>query len=257
MTVNPTASAWAKYHWASKHMERVYRAIERSLEPHGEAITFNGEIKPEGNRATCLIRIASLAELHFNCGLALGDVFQNFRAALNHLAWGLVEIGSKPQPPNPEQICFPMARSGEHFSKTINRWLPGVPPEYRAVIRRYQPYCRGDGPKAMRWLQKFSNKDKHRVLVPMVLNQSQINVNVSSSWPIARMDWLVRKPRALHVGTPVLRLSLHRVSPDCHMEVKSEVALFPSLGYGVPLDEALTLVRATVLDVLGTIDEML
>lgn len=254
---DPIGSAWAKYNWASKHLERVHTAIERSLEPKVDAVTFKTEIKPHSGHAVGLVRIAKLPELRADCGLALGDVFQNFRAALDHLAWALVGIGSEPRPPSPDKIYFPMAKSGESFRKKIDQWLPGVPDEYRQVIRRYQPYRRGDGPKGVRWLQKFSNKDKHRVLVPTVLNQSQLNLNVSSSWPISHMEWLARQPRALHVGTPVLRLALHRVATDCHIQVESQVALYPSLGYGVPVGSALGLVRATVLELLGTIDEML
>jgi hypothetical protein len=257
MTADPLGSAWAKYHWASKHMERTDGAIKRSLEPDVDPITFKGKIEPDGERAKALIRIATLAPLRPDCGLALGDVFQNFRAALDHVAWGLVGIGSDPHPSSPDKVYFPMAKSGAHFAKKVDEWLPGVSQDYRRVIRRYQPYRRGDGSRAIRWLQKFSNKDKHRVLIPTVLNQSELNLNVTSNWPISRMEWLVRQPRALYAGAPVLELGLHPTNEKCQVKVEHTVLLYPSLGYGVPMGDALTLIRATVLEILGAIEEML
>ena len=44
MATDPMGSAWAKYHWASKHMEAVATAIQRSVDPDAHPIALNLDI---------------------------------------------------------------------------------------------------------------------------------------------------------------------------------------------------------------------
>jgi hypothetical protein len=258
MAVDPMGSAWAKYHWASKHMKAVEGALMRSLDPDGHSVTLNIKVEERLASADAVVRIETMPTLRTEIGLSLGDVFQNFRAALDHLAWALVKLGSDPRPEHPEWIYFPMARNAGSLRANLHRWLPGVQKEYRAIIRRYQPYRRGEGPKAMRWLRNFSDTDKHRVLVPAAINQAEINLRFAANWPLTSMEKLVRGRRALNVGTPILKASFIRPgSTNCQVQVEGEIALYPSLGYGVPLGDALGLVRMTVFEILSTFDDLL
>jgi hypothetical protein len=258
MTVDPMASAWAKYHWASKHMDSVNAAIGRSIDPNLHTVALKVDLESQPTRAIAMVRIENLPTIRTDLGLALGDVIQNFRAALDHLAWGLVKIGTKPRPSYPEGVYFPIAKSRVRFDRKIDEWLPGVPDEHRAITRRYQPYRRGDGPKAIRWLVRLSNTDKHRVLIPAVMNQSRLNLDIASNWSVLSLEWLVEQPRALHIGTPVLRIDLRRTgAADCQVQVDGQGTLYPSLGRGVPLLYALVLIRRTVFEILGTFDKML
>ena len=256
MPVDPLSSAWAKYHWASKHMESVQRALAKSLHPDADPISIKLDHEERLASAVWVAKIEKLRGLRADIGLALGDVLQNFRASLDHVAWALVRLGADPRPKRPDFVYFPMARSGKSFGDNIDRWLPGVSDEDRTIIRRYQPYRRGDRAKAMRWLRNFSTVDKHRVLVPTVVNQSEINLRVTANWPIAGLDKLVRERRALNVGTPVLKVTCVRAGPaNCHVEVEGEVSLYPSLGYGVPVDQTLGMIRATILEILTIFEE--
>jgi hypothetical protein len=257
MATHPMSTAWAKYNWASKHMDAVARAIQKSVDPnaHPVAVDINLE-PPHGNIAVA--RVTKLPRLQTDYGLALGDTIQNFRAALDHLAWCLVKLGNDPRPANPQSVYFPMARSGKSFRGRISEWLPGVPQGYRAIIRRYQPYRSGDRAKSIRWLRNLSNTDKHRILIPAVVSLGQANLSVIANWPMQQMDQLVKGRRALNVGTPLLRVSLFPVlGTQCQVQVQGNIACFPSLGYGAPVGDALTLIRSTVFEILDTFDKLL
>jgi hypothetical protein len=238
-------------------MERVDAAIKQSVDPNTHPVAVNINREP-AHGAVAIARISQLPNIRADYGLALGDTIQNFRAALDHLAWCLVKGGDDPRPNEPQRVYFPMARSGQTFDNRIDEWLPGVGSPYRAIIRRYQPYRRGDPPKAIRWLRNLSNMDKHRVLIPPVVSLGPVNLQVTTNWPIRRMDPLISGHRALKVGTPLLRVSMIPVlGTDCQMHVNGNLACFPSLGYGIEVDKMLASIRSTVLEVLSTFDEML
>jgi hypothetical protein len=258
MPADPIGSAWAKYHWASKHVERVNEALERSFDPNANFVSTKYDIETTGDQATALLRVKDVPTARTDCGLALGDVLQNFRAALDHLAWGLVKVGDDPRPGRPRRVYFPMAESGASFRGQVDQWLPGVPAEYRAIIRRFQPYRRGDGPKAVRWLRNLSDRDKHRVLLPAALSHIGANIQVRSNWRLSSVERLMQGRRTLNVGTPLARVSLDRVGgEDCQVDVDGGFMLSPSLGYGIPVPILLGMIEETVLEILGIFDELI
>jgi len=151
-----------------------------------------------------------------------------------------------------------MAASGKSFRGQVDEWLPGVPAGYRTIIRGYQPYRSGDRAKAMRWLRNLSNADKHRVLTPAVISLGTINLQVTTNWPVQRLEPLIKGHRALNVGTPLMRVTLVPIfGTDSQVQVHGNLAGFPSLGYGTAVGEALTLIRATVFEILDTFDKLL
>jgi hypothetical protein len=251
------ASAWAKYNWASKHMEAVAKAIQESVDPNTHPISVDVKLEPT-HGSVAVVRVTQLPRLRTDYGLKLGDTIQNFRAALDHLAWCLVKLGDDPRPSNPQGVYFPMAGSGKNFRRRIDGWLPGVSQEHRAIIRRYQPYRSGDQAKAIRRLRNLSNLDKHRILIPAVVSLGQANLSVMANWPMQGMDQLVKGRRALDVGTPLLRVTLLPVlGTQCQVQVQGNLACFPSIGYGMPVGDALLLIRSTVKDILDTFDRLL
>jgi hypothetical protein len=257
MAVDPMSSAWAKYHWASKHMEAVAAAIQRSVDPNTHPVAAEINIEPPGGNIA-VVRVTKLPNIRTDYGLALGDTIQNFRAALDHLAWGLVKVGTDPRPAKPKRVYFPMAASSKSFRGQVEEWLPGVPADYRAIIRRYQPYGRGEPSKALRWLRNLSDRDKHRVLIPAVMSLGGTNLQVVTNWPIGGINQLLQGRRALNIGTPLLRVTLVPIlGTDCQVQVHGNLACFPSLGYGMPVGDALTLIRSTVFEILSTFDGLL
>lgn len=259
MAVDPMASSWAKYHWANRHMKTVEDAIAHAFDPDVHSIPLDVDVQESGNLAHAHVRIGGLPLVQANINLALGDVLQNFRAALDHLAWSLVKLGSDPRPREPNLIYFPMCQSGGSFSYWVGRRLPGVSDDHRKVIRRYQPYRSGERAKAIRWLRNLSDIDKHRALVVTPINSApRFQMRVSASWPILHYEDLMRQNRPLKVGTPILHLRLVRPGPHkCHVQVDGSFSIYPSLGRGVPIAHALGLIDATVFEILSTFDALL
>jgi hypothetical protein len=241
-------------------LQALDRALQRSFDPQTHPVSVKVEVQVTGDAAVALVRVATVPLVRDDCGLTLGDVLQNFRAALDHLAWDLVKIGATPKPAYPQGIYFPMAPSHKSFSKTINTKLPGVPKGQRAVVRRYQPYRRGMGPQAVRRLRDLSDHDKHRVVVPVTRNVSpHLNIAVESNWLVTSLRYLVTKPIRLKVNTPLMRIDLARprgLAADCQVGVNGQFPVYPALPHGAP-STALMDIRDTVLEILNEFDAML
>ena len=120
-------------------------------------------------------------------GLITGDAVHNLRGVLDHLVWQLALFKCKGnEPENPEQVQFPLYEhpsdtSPENFAE--GRALKHVAPDHRVIIERYQPYKETDvsgsfTPRPSFWLKKFSNRDKHRVIVPALPICLRTNLDV-------------------------------------------------------------------------------
>jgi hypothetical protein len=103
--------------------------------------------------------------------MILGDAVHNYRGALDHLTWELVRrFSTRLSPSDARKVQFPMHNNAKDFDNWKERRTPGVPDKpHRALLKRYQPYRSGDGPKAVRWLRRLSDHDKHRDLIPTVV----------------------------------------------------------------------------------------
>ncbi len=254
------ASSWAKFHWAHKHLDAFQAAVSRSFDPNTHAVSVNVDVKVSGDTAVAIAKTASVPFVRDDCGLALGDVLQNFRAALDHLAWDLVKAGTDPRPRRPQDVYFPVAKSFASWRDGVDRKLPGVHPEQRTFIRRYQPYRRGVAARAIRRLRDLSDRDKHRVVVPVAMNFSpHLNAEVESNWTVTGLRYLVTRPTCLKVNTPLVRVDLARPqggAPDCHVQMKGEFMVYPALPGGYPTT-ALGEIRDTVLEILTEFDKRL
>jgi hypothetical protein len=260
MRADPLESAWHKFARARKHVEAVDAALRPSFDRDANPVALDVKVEPDGRIARATVFISRLPAIRPDVGPALGDAIHNFRSALDHLAWDLVRSGSARNLTvrQKRKIYFPMADNWGEFKGRLDSWLPGVCDDYRAIVRRYQPYGRGDRARAIRWLNKLSNMDKHRELIPTVVNHSRIDCRVSSNWPTLGWEWLTTQRRALNVGAPVVRVTFAAVDgTDCEVQVDGGPAIHPSLGQGVPLGDVLFLIEGTVREVLTTFDELL
>lgn len=98
----------------------------------------------------------------------LGDCIHNLRSALDHLICQLTLLDGGTMA-DCEQTQFPIASKCEgQFESMANHRIPGLSKKHRAMVKRLQPYHRGDGawkhPLAI--LADLSNADKHRLINP-------------------------------------------------------------------------------------------
>jgi len=110
-----------------------------------------------------------LPVIPFDSLAAAGDVIQNLRSALDHLAYQLFTVGSPGQVPN-RRLCFPISDSAKRYEAEKALKVEGMREDAKKFIDSLKPYQGGNEPL---WtLHEFNNIDKHKFLLsqgPVVL----------------------------------------------------------------------------------------
>jgi hypothetical protein len=88
-----------------------------------------------------------------------GDIVQNLRSALDHLAYQLAEVGTPGATPS-EWVAFPIVRDAKDYESAKARKVQGMTPEAIKAIDALKPY-KGGNDELWR-LHELSNIDKHR-----------------------------------------------------------------------------------------------
>src|SRR5665213_558109 len=150
----PFDSAWIKWGWAVRHAQQLQReivAFMEQLDPDALGISYEYDAKRHGFPVV----ITEIPQLPVTCSALLGDAVHNFRSALDHIAWAMVDRGRTPLHTLSEGakrgIVFPLcdhkvARNSKDTSgwvKSHKRNLPGVCRADLALVRAFQPYVHG------------------------------------------------------------------------------------------------------------------
>lgn len=91
-----------------------------------------------------------------------GEVLQNFRSALDHLAYQLVLIGTGQPGPFPH-VYFPIFDSAEKYEAGKMRQIRGMRQEAIDALDALKPY--GGGNEVLWRIHRLNNVDKHRLLI--------------------------------------------------------------------------------------------
>ena len=104
-------------------------------------------------------------------GTVLGDYVQNLRSALDHAAYQLVASGSEPSDAALRRSQFPICDTRDMFDSEVPRRLSGVvAPRAMSVVEEAQPFkYHNIYVSPTRILRELSNRDKHRLLIPLLL----------------------------------------------------------------------------------------
>jgi hypothetical protein len=250
------SGSWDKLWWAEQHFKTLKAGLDAILDPKRNPIPFDSYA--EDKSRSFVFCIADLPTLT-NAALMLGDVFHNFRSSLDHMCWFLVKNGSNPKPKRPNLVQFPMAKSAGDFDDWVDRRLPGVPDEQRAIIKTYQPYRRGKRSKAIRRLQEFSNRDKHRLVIPSVMAPKTLDMTFDArGCVIDEIEPLLPKT-GLKVGTKIARVYVTpiRGATQCEVEMNGEFWAYPALSRRLPIKENVDLIGTVINEILLKIEETL
>ena len=108
----------------------------------------------------------------------IGDAIHNIRSALDYLVYEL----APPEVRATGSTQFPIFRDEDGFKTRGSKMLTGITGDERMLIERAQPYIASNPPRhdPLAILQKLSNDDKHRLLVPMIAAVSSQNVWVGA-----------------------------------------------------------------------------
>lgn len=250
--------------------EKLKRANLHIGELKGLVDEFVGGLEKEGKgffslsklylpRSRCIAVFAvELQPTRLDWGAIVGDVLQNFLAALDHMAWRLVELGREPpdtlSKTAQKRVQFPIYSKRDDFNEWLPKRLPGVERSQQAIVRRYQPFI-GGRRKApyhpFSVLHEFATRDKHRVIQLLWYKPFNVEVLVKKG---SERDFVPRSYKGpgsnvtIEPGTELFRAYGRRTgpNPDLEMEILGQTDL--ALEGGFWLADSLRVIGNTIFN---------
>lgn len=214
---------------AHEHGKSLQAEVDFALRPESKIIQLRADLDRQSGYH--VYRVATVPEPWMRrVGLIIGDLVHNLRSGLDHLFWQLycAHVGVPKDEREARRVQFPIEDKCEVLSEKRGKRFSKIPDRQWAIIARVQPY---EGPDmdtvAIRMIRDLSNRDKHRVLVPVLLRSRNrlILHNPASVIAGARTPLdLTHAAKRLEVGAEVMRVVLAD-----HADAEMEVA-----GYAVP-----------------------
>jgi hypothetical protein len=248
-------SAWLKWAWAVVHAQMLERDVAAWIEKDPDPVrTFRTEYQPK--RHGFAVIVEDIDPIPVRWQLLLGDVANNYRASLDHLAWALVSRGHTPPGSGKltrkqeKAVYFPICEERQIFkaeirvpvnSKSRPR-LPGIRRADAAIARRAQPYQRGPRNRPMDpfvVLAGINTGDKHRTIQPLWAYPSRIDIEVTHMRNCVLRGTEVWKRRGdpLDDGMEIAFLPARRLGPDPDLEMNLHVATSPTIGNRISVRE--------------------
>lgn len=159
-------SVFAKLDRADTHFDKLRRAIEGFLEERPYSIV--SEVDRQTGECVFTGQVRKPHRV-IDLGLLIGDVVQNMRNSLDHLAWQLA-LRHRPNDEPPGNTAFPIFKGPDEFERQVvcGRRSPirGTSKIAQDRIAGLQPCYRAKRPWSdPLWvLHRLANDDKHRVL---------------------------------------------------------------------------------------------
>jgi hypothetical protein len=241
-------SAWLKWTQAILHSQTLDRDIAARISGgHADPVrAFHTEYHPK--RHGFAIVVDDIEPIPVKWRLLLGDIANNYRAALDHLAWALVTRGRTPPETGKltarqeKAVYFPIYEKRVEFNAALPRLLPGVWRADIAKVRWCQSYHRG---ARTRWrspllqLVGINSGDKHRTIQPLWAFPSQIGIEVTDTRDcgLLRQEHCRRLPNALQVGAEVVFMRGRRMGRNPEIDVQLKVTAEPTIGQRISYQE--------------------
>jgi hypothetical protein len=178
MTPPDLSGVHRKLDRAWEHIEAVHAVIDAFTGGDEGAFWFRTEqtIRPDASVLYTPLRDCA-EQPPLSLGPIIGDAIHNIRSALDYLAYELSARKSR-------STQFPICSDESQFrSDDTLRRIEGITGSERELIERVQPYKATNPPRhdPLAILNKLSNRDKHRLLLPYVAAVSTADSWVSSS----------------------------------------------------------------------------
>jgi hypothetical protein len=247
-------SAWFKWANALAHTQTLQADIQARAKADAQP-TFAFRAHYEPKRHGFALVVATVEPIPVRWGLLLGDIANNYRASLDHLAWALVSRGRTPPgsgrltSKQEKAVYFPVSQHRGAFNAELRLpatpnsrpRLPGVRRADSAKVRRRQPYhySLGNRPKhALVLLADINNGDKHRTIQPIWVQPVGLDITVTDA-----KDCVVSEPsfgrtgQAIEVGAELAFMGARRTGAEPQINVQLGVAVEPSLGERLAVKE--------------------
>lgn len=162
----------------------------------------------------------------------IGDILHNLRSSLDHCAYQLVLSGADPSPLHLNESQFPLCDSLDAFGSAAPRRLAGVSDRCLSIVRLNQPFQYNDlRLSPLHHLRELSNRDKHRLLTPVVFAPEHIppeSLDITG----ATLKSVQQAPHLpLAIGRPLLVLHVvPKRDESPQVQLKEGLPLYLSLG---------------------------
>jgi len=224
---SPFDSAWLKWGWAVVHAQALDAELRAYAEDPDSGQPYEARTEYDPKRHCVILRLVSVEPLPVKWGLRVGDVANNFRSCLDHIAWTVVHRGKLAERLTKRQernIYFPIASTKDEFDAGLLK-LPGIRVADRAVVRRYQPYVRGKTNLPLHCLtplDSLTRDDKHRTISPLWAFPESGRLEYGEphdctiTWIPTRAQGVILEP-----GAELHRIYVRKTgpNPDVYMEV--------------------------------------
>jgi hypothetical protein len=249
-------SAWLKWTQALVHAQALERDIAAwAARGHSDPIrAFRAEYNPK--RHGFAILVEDVAPIPVRWRLLLGDIANNYRAALDHLAWALVTRGRTPPGSSKltrgqeKAVYFPICEDRNVFNAEVRLpathksrpKLPGIRRADAAIVRRAQPYHRGARNRPLDpfvMLAGINTGDKHRTIQPVWAFPDRIDVEVTHmrDCVLRGPEHWARRGNPIEVGAEIGFMYGRRLGPNPELEMNLGVSTTPTIGNRVSVRE--------------------
>jgi hypothetical protein len=189
------SGVYLKLDRANTHIETLREMIRSFREGNPPPFGFRTEKTARPDKSVeyvlyAIVREAPPREL----APVIGDVIHNIRSALDHLVYEL----APPKSRKSRKTQFPIFSDEREFKEKSPEMLAGITGNERTLIERVQPYNAMNPPRhdPLAILNKLSNLDKHRLLVPVVAAVSATDSWVASDNAEITWDFIAADPVA-------------------------------------------------------------
>jgi hypothetical protein len=163
----------------------------------------------------------------------IGDALHNIRSALDHLVYELAPSDVR----DSVNTQFPIYKDEAAYRQRGEKKIPGIVGDERTLIERVQPWHASPRrPEAdpLEILRTLSNRDKHRLLVPVIAAVSWKDTWVESDNASVNFAWIARAP--VEHDAKIVELTAFPVGDD-EMIVQPKSGLHLTLPFAhAPID---------------------
>jgi hypothetical protein len=211
-------SARLKVERAKKHILELGAALQAFFSSSPYATGWKRD--PQTRKP--ILHVVSVKSVPTNITVIAGDVMQNLRSALDHLAYEILLASPKPDPKDRKKVYFPIFdAAGKYETGKMSKIRCGSDHAIKA-LDAVEPYKGGKGQQL--WiLHELNNIDKHRAIMTAGSALAAIDLGAIGS---RRLQQMIRKQRQDQPDWPV------EVPPILHAFYRTETMMGPlNAGY--------------------------
>ncbi|HEX6482945.1 MAG TPA: hypothetical protein VF043_29220 [Ktedonobacteraceae bacterium] len=161
--------------WTSKigRAKQLKEGLEHALHAFFASQPYKIDTKTDPQSKRLIYHVTKVDEVPDEIALITGDIIQNLRSSLDHLAYQLFTLGPG-NGTNGRRIYFPIADTAAEYKQEKKKKTEGMTQQAKGVIDTIKPYRGGND--TLWKIHKLNNIDKHRLLVTVVSSLGSVDL---------------------------------------------------------------------------------